>query len=177
MSAIREAMQAWLGQMKWKWDQIDENRIRSFITGVNGQWVWTGAWNDLDTLLVCYSTYSFKVPSDRLPVVAEFLTLVNASLLFGNYELNLDTGQVRFKTSAMVYGAQLSPSMVHDLAFAGFSRVDQYMRSLMGVAFGQLDPRKAIDQAKLPVWATAAGKRALKGQPDGQPVATPNDVN
>jgi len=150
MAAIVEVVQAFLREMEWNWEQIDEHRLRVLVGGEAGRWLWTACWNAEDTLFVSYSTCSFKVPPKRRSAVAEFLAMANYGLKLGNFELDLDDGEVRFKLSVPVPGGQLSRLLVRDLAFCGFSRIDRYIPSLMTVAFGTVSPRKAIKQAELP---------------------------
>jgi len=150
MAAICEVVQAFLREMEWNWEQIDEHRLRVLINGEAGQWTWLACWNKDDTLFGSYSICPFNVPAKRRLAVAEFLTMANYGLSLGNFELDLRDGEVRFKTSTPVQEGRLSREMVRELAFCGFSLMDRYTPSLMTVAFGKVSPRKAIQQAEPP---------------------------
>lgn len=150
MPTIPDAVQGFLREMEWHWEQLDEHRLRVLVSGETGRWVWMATWNEDDTLFLSYSVCQFNVPKARRLAVAELLTLANYGLSLGNFELDLRDGEVRFKNSVAVKKDRLSRSAVRELAFCGFSIMDHYLPTLMSVAFGKLSPRKAIEQADAP---------------------------
>ncbi|MCG3178269.1 MAG: hypothetical protein BIFFINMI_00595 [Phycisphaerae bacterium] len=150
MPTIADAVQSFLREMEWHWEQLDEHRLRVLVSGETGRWVWMATWNEKDTLFLSYSICQFNVPNNRRLAVAEFLTLANYGLSLGNFELDFRDGEVRFKNSIAVKKDRLSRAMVRELAFCGFSIMDHYLPALMSVAFGKLSPRKAIEQADAP---------------------------
>lgn len=150
MPTIADAVQGFLREMEWQWEQLDEHRLRVLISGETGRWVWMATWNEDDTLFLSYSICQFNVPKTRRLAVAEFLTLANYGLSLGNFELDFRDGEVRFKNSVAVKKDRLSRSAVRELAFCGFSIMDHYLPTLMAVAFGKLSPRRAIEQADSP---------------------------
>ncbi|KMS64768.1 hypothetical protein BVRB_042860, partial [Beta vulgaris subsp. vulgaris] len=52
-----------------------------------------------DQGIIFYSLYPNRIDTQYRKAVAEFLVRVNFALNFGNFEFNLDDGQVRFKMS------------------------------------------------------------------------------
>ena len=55
--------------------------------------------------LICLARFSHTVPDARRLEVAEFLHRVNYGLLLGNFEMDYDEGEVRFRTSLMAEGS------------------------------------------------------------------------
>jgi hypothetical protein len=56
-------------------------------------------------LIVFHSICPFNVPAERRAAVAEFLSRVNHGLSLGNFEIDLDDGEVRLKTVLLEDGA------------------------------------------------------------------------
>ena len=54
--------------------------------------------------LICLARFSHTVPDARRLEVAEFLHRVNYGLLLGNFEMDYDEGEIRFRTSLMSEG-------------------------------------------------------------------------
>jgi hypothetical protein len=167
MSTIVQAVQGFLREMEWNWEQLDERRLRVLVSGDNGRWTWMAAWSEYETLFISYSICPSNVPQSRRLAVSEFLTLANYGLSLGNFELDFRDGEVRFKTSVPLKKDKLSRSMVRELAFCGFSLMDRYMPSLMSVAFGKANPKKAIEAAERP---TEAGSESADDEEEAEPV-------
>ena len=172
MATIVQAVQAFLREMEWNWEQLDEHRLRVLVSGDNGRWTWMAAWSEDDTLFISYSICPSNVPQNRRLAVAEFLTLANYGLSLGNFELDFRDGEVRFKTSVPLKKDKLSRSMVRELAFCGYSLMDRYMPSLMAVAFGKVSPRKAIEQAEQPAKDESSSEDGREDDAGGHAVGT-----
>jgi len=72
--------------------------------GENGRWpCYAQAHGDQDRY-VFYSVIPVTAPEDRRIAVAELLTRANYGMLIGNFELDLDDGEIRYKTSIDMEG-------------------------------------------------------------------------
>ena len=148
MSKITQAVQEFLQDMRWKWEECGENRYRVFIPGRTGQWLWLVGWEADDTFIGTHSICPMKVPAKQREATAEYLTRANYGLRLGNWEMDYSDGEVRFKTSAPLRTVEPNMEFVRDLAFSNFAVMDQYLPGLMGVAFGRVSPRAAIKDAE-----------------------------
>ncbi len=83
----------------------------------------------------------------RLPV-AEYLTRVNFGLPVGNFELDFEDGEVRFKVSMDIEGGELTPTQVNNTIATSLQTVDMYQQGLLAVAGGQLTPEQACLEAE-----------------------------
>jgi len=75
--------------------------------------------------------------------VALYLTRANYGLVIGNFELDLDDGEVRLKASIDVEGATLTEALVDHLVIAGAVTTDRYIPGLQAVIDG-VSARDAI---------------------------------
>ena len=98
--------------------------------------------------LACYVICPNKVPSERRLAASEVLTRANYGLRLGNFEMDFDDGEVRFKTSVDVEGGELTPLMVHTMLAAGLGTVERYYGALMRVVYGGAPPADAVREAE-----------------------------
>lgn len=98
-----------------------------------------------DTERLCFlSSYPALVPGPRRLEAAEYLTRVNFGVLLGNFELDFDTGLVRFKTSADVEGLEPSATFLRNLVDANLNTAARYYPGLMKVLFANMTPEDAV---------------------------------
>ena len=81
--------------------------------------------------------------------VAEFLTRANYNLQIGNFELDLNDGDLRYK-SPFIYDEFLEASEETFLKhlFISLATFDHYLPGIMAVSYGSVSPTDAIDAIK-----------------------------
>ena len=94
--------------------------------------------------IVYYSIFPAHVPEDKRGTVMAFLTYANYGLIYGNFEINLDDGQVRYKTSIDVEGNGLSHSLLQPIVFINVSTLDHYFESLMSLIYKDISIEDAL---------------------------------
>ena len=82
--------------------------------------------------LIFYSYLPVNVPVDKMVAAAEFVTRANRGMRIGNFELDYDDGEVRYKTSLDVEGGELSSKMIDNLLRANLSTTNRYFAGLDG---------------------------------------------
>ena len=87
-----------------------------------------------------------KVPPDKRGQVAEVLVRANYGLLIGNFELDMDNGDLRYKTSVDVDGGQLTPKMVQNLIAVNVGTLNRYVPAVLSVIYGNVDPKDAFQK-------------------------------
>lgn len=73
----------------------------------------------------------------------EFVTRANFDMITGNFELNLDSGLVRFKSSIDFTSSELSGRLVRNVITSAMDVVEHYAEALVSV----LEGRKAVEVA------------------------------
>jgi hypothetical protein len=133
----------------WSFTQLEEQPIlRLGFQGENGQWSCYAQAREEQAQLLFYSVCPMNAPGDRRPAVAELLTRVNYGLFMGNFELDMDDGEIRYKTSIDVEGDRLSPALVKPLVYANVLMMDRYLPGIMSVIYGNVAPAEAIAKAE-----------------------------
>ena len=93
-----------------------------------------------------YSECPIQVPSDRWLAVAEFLTRVNYGIPIGNFEMNLDNGEIRFKTGIDIEGDRLSMPLFKGIVQANLAMMAQYLPGIIRVGLEGVSPMGAIKE-------------------------------
>ena len=89
-----------------------------------------------------------KVPDARRRDVMEYLTRANYGLLLGNFELDLNDGEVRFKCAIDVEGGEVTHTQYQNLLYVAVSMLDRYFPGLQRVIQGSADPAAAIAEVE-----------------------------
>lgn len=98
--------------------------------------------------VVCYSIPRLNVPAERRAEAMDYLTRANYGLPLGNFEIDLDDGEVRFKTSLAFAGQPLTPTLLKHLVYSNVVTVSKYLPGLLGVVYGDMDPVEAVTRAE-----------------------------
>ncbi len=129
----------------WPFEQLEGRPIlRTGFKGDNGSWRCYAQVRPEQEQFIFYSVLDTYVPEHRRTAMAEFLTRANYGLIIGNFEMDWQDGEIRYKTSIDVEGDQLTTALVHRLVYVNVLMMDRYLPGIMQVAFGNADPAAAI---------------------------------
>jgi hypothetical protein len=95
-----------------------------------------------------YLNFREKAPVRYRPETMEFVTRVNYDLVIGNFELNLENGSVRFKSSVDFTGFELEGPMIRDAIKSAMDAVEDYADALVAVMKGKKKAKKALEDAE-----------------------------
>lgn len=93
--------------------------------------------------LLVYCLAPASVPPPRRVAAAEFLTRANYGMAVGNFELDMEDGEVRFKTSLDSGGGVLGAEHVRPLIDVALQMMRDYLPGLRAVIEG-LAPEQGI---------------------------------
>lgn len=146
MGRITNEMQAFFDSDQWNTTALAEapHVLRMGFKGDDGEWRCYAQADEGREIFLFYSVAPVQVPEARRVAVMEFITRANYGLLIGNFEMDLNDGEVRFKTSIDVEGSPLTTALAKRVVYANVLVMDRYLGGLLGVAFGGADPREAI---------------------------------
>lgn len=113
-------------------------------TGTNGVWTCFLHARERDAQLLVYSVLAGPVPVERRAAIAEFLTRVNYYMPIGNFEMDYDSGEVRYKTSVAVEGDRLSVAMARQLLRLNIATMDLFLPGIGAVIRGDGTPAEVI---------------------------------
>jgi hypothetical protein len=89
-----------------------------------------------------------KVPEGRRVEVAEAITRANWGLRIGNFELDFNDGELRYKSSLDFEGELLTHALIRNVVYPAVETLDHYLPALMAVAYGGKEPAAAIAEVE-----------------------------
>ena len=81
---------------------------------------------------------------------AEFIARANYGLRIGNFELDFNDGEIRYKSSLDFEGAELTPSLIRNTIYPAVQTLDRYLPGLMKVMYGAATSQDAIAEIENP---------------------------
>ena len=144
-----QAVAAFFTEDGWSFEQMPERPIlRLPFQGKGGRWncyAQIRVTRDVEQVLF-YSVLPLNVPADKLPAIAEFITRANYGMALGNFELDFNDGEVRYKTSIDVTETEITSSLLRPLIYTNVLMMDKYMSGLMAVVYADMSPAEAVKQ-------------------------------
>lgn len=135
MSRLIDALIKVVSQNQWPYQSIDAATLRLDIVGENGNWpAFARCMEEIDQVMV-YSVCNHKASEPRRPVMAEFLTRANYGLRIGNFEMDFNDGEVRFKTSLHLRPDCPAEGMIEQALLDNALTMDHYLPGIMRVMF------------------------------------------
>jgi len=99
--------------------------------------------NQVIVLTVCPTI----IPENKRERASEFITRANANLIIGCFDLNFNSGQIRYKSNYIFDETSEKPEeifMKH--LYTTFNMMDKYLPGIMSVVFGNSLPNDALSQ-------------------------------
>jgi hypothetical protein len=106
------------------------------LSGPAGSWSFYAQAVEEKDLILLYSICPQRVPPDRRLAVAEYLTRANYGLAAGNFELDLDDGEVRYKSALPIQGDGPDAIALKRLMRANGIAMETYLPGITAVIAG-----------------------------------------
>ncbi len=129
----------------WHPQVLEDNYVyRSFFVGHNGEVTcFAQVRVDLEQFIF-YVVMPVRAPANMRQKVAEYITRANYGLRIGNFEMDFDDGEVRYKSSIDFEGADLTPGLIRNTIYPAVQTMDRYLPGVLSVIFGGKSAAEAI---------------------------------
>lgn len=156
MGAIYDAMEEFFKKDEWPATKSENQPSMSMnFQGTNGRWACYARAEEEKQIVLFYSYCPVKAPEEKRPILADFLTRANYGLYIGNFEMDYNDGEVRFKTSLDVEGnksvgeegkepTELGSALMKRVVYNNVGVMDKYLPGIMTVIYGGASPQEAI---------------------------------
>lgn len=145
MASILDTMLEFFQEDKWNFTRVQDEPVLSMgVSGKNGKWRCYAKAREEQGQFLFYSICETTVPDDKRAEIAEFLTRANYALVIGNFEMNYNDGEIRYRTSVDVEGDRLNAVLIKNVVYANVVMMDRYLPGILSVIFGGMSPEKAI---------------------------------
>ena len=151
MSPILDVVTQFFKEDEWPFTPLEGKPIlRTAFSGKNGNWNCFAQAREEQYRFIFYSVCTVNTPEGRRPAMAEFLTRANYGLIIGNFELDFNDGEVRFKTSIDVEGYELTSALIKQMVYANVLTFDKYLPGVMKVMYSEVNPLDAVNEIENP---------------------------
>ena len=131
-------------------DEDNTVTFRIFVKGQKGEWpCMVRCFDDTSRLLV-YSLYPESVPENLRPRISELICRINYGLIMGNFEMDWDDGELRYKTSMDIEGIELSSTILRNLVYGNFHSFDLYLNAIAQALDTHRDLETIVMEAENP---------------------------
>lgn len=137
-----------LKSQNWQFSQIDGKNVILFgINGKNGnfQCIADLIDDEIEKRFVFFSVCGVNAPLEKKNAMLELINALNSKLLFGNFEMDLEEGEIRFKTSISYKNFKLNHEILEEIIMTNIVIMDRSLPAIMGLMFGDISIEKAIE--------------------------------
>lgn len=85
-----------------------------------------------------------RIPEGSRPAIAETIARANFGLCVGKFEVDLDTGELRFQAAQILTDDCLEETVIDPLLQTTLSMLDRYVPAVLSVIYGNEYPKDAI---------------------------------
>ncbi len=147
MAGIFSRLIDFMEEEDWKYEILEgESVLRFNFKGRSGRLLCYADVEEQKDWLIFYSYLPVNTPSDKLPAMAELICCANRGMRIGNFELDFEDGEIRYKTSIDIEGGELTDKMIHNLLQANLSTMDRYFSAIMELIYSEKTPKELIQK-------------------------------
>ena len=133
-----------LNQNGWDFDFDTKNEIiRLQIRGVNADFHAFLLVDEEQESLLCNTHINEKIPHSKRLEVCDFMSRVNYELANGNFEMDMDNGEIRYRTFLDLSDAKPSKDQILNIVWNGVLGFDTYYPGLMKLVHGNYTAEEA----------------------------------
>lgn len=145
MGRLYDALVMFLQEDDWKFSQLPaETAALMTFTCDNATYLCFARVREEQEQVIVYTIYPLRAPVDRRAEVAEFVARVNYGLALGNMEMDVDSGELRFKTSADVRATLFSLPLLRSLMQTCLATADRYYPGYTALLYSGMTPEEAV---------------------------------
>ena len=149
MGEIYQATLQFLKDDEWPHEEIDAfPALRTAFEGQNARWDCFARPLDDDDQLIFYSLCPELIPVNQRAQVMEYITRANFGLRMGNFEMNPDDGELRFKTSLDAEGVTPPQEMIKAVIYGNVTTMDIYLPGVLAILHADATPIQALSDVE-----------------------------
>lgn len=130
----------------WEFDYDDKNEIfRLEIRGVNSDFYCFIIVDEEQESLLCNTHIKQKVPFPKRLEICNFMNRVNYELANGNFEMDMDDGELRFRTYLDLANTEPSDEQIMNLIWNGCQSFDIYYPGVLKILQDEFTAEEAME--------------------------------
>lgn len=125
---LTQLIEEFLKKKKWKYTRLQDSNVFLFgITGKNGQFQCVIDLGGNEQELALYSICGDRAKTENYDKLLVILNEINYNLLFGNFELDKNDGEIRFRTTMLTNGLELNESFLEEFILTHLRTMDEQL--------------------------------------------------
>lgn len=148
MGPIFETVGGWLEEQGIEYETRDDQSFSFNYKGSNGLWPCFVICREEEAQVLFYSVAPVAVAEASRVDVAEFILRSNYGAVLGGFEMDVDDGEVRYRTGLDVSDTKLDPIMFRNIVLMNLLMMDTYMPALLAVIHGGVLPSVAVEKTE-----------------------------
>ena len=146
-TTLYDAMVAFFKTDQWPCLALEGSTVLTMnFEGQNARWTCYAQVREEQQQFIFYSLCPITIPEDRRADVLEFLTRTNYGLIIGNFEVELEEGEVRYKTSFDCEDVPLTPALFKNVVYPNVAMMDQYLPGIFSIVYAEDLPLEALEE-------------------------------
>lgn len=131
----------------WSYVPVEnETAVILGVKGENGNFECLAEVNEVNNSFIFFSIFNENIPEGKRSEVSELLTRLNYGKFQGNFEMDFEDGELRYKTS-IYYGSQgLNLDVIENMVLTNIATMDRSIGGFMRLIYGNINPLDAYLQ-------------------------------
>jgi len=149
--SIYDTMLQFFTEDDWRYDRIEGKPfLKMGFKGESGSWRCFAQAREEQKQFVFYSVLDVNVPEDKRAAMAEFITRANYNLILGNFEMDFDDGEIRYKTCIdfKCEDARVTTGILKNAVYMNVIMTDKYFSGVMSVIYAGVKAKDAVDKCE-----------------------------
>jgi len=143
---VFQALLVFFQEDDWSFTKIKgQQTLRLAFQGDHGTWNCYASAVEGQQKAVFYSICPRIAPVKRRNAIAHFITLANHGLVIGNFELDFQSGEIRYKTSIDVTEDRLTSALLQPLVYTNVAMMDKYLPGILAITNDNCSPVDAFN--------------------------------
>jgi len=148
MNPIFNSILAFIKKEGWACKEFPET-TSAFVNlkAQNGAWVGLLQSREKEEQVIFYSVCPFPVPFESRYPIAEFITIVNNEILMGNFMMDFNDGELKYKTMAILEKDKTpSVELLKKLVYGNILVMDQFLPAIVDIINLDVSPIQAFQK-------------------------------
>lgn len=111
-------------------EQDDTLTLRIFVKGKHAEWACMIRCFEQSARLLVYSLYPEQVEAALRNRISELICRINYGLILGNFEMDWEDGELRYKTSMDIECIEINRTVLRNLVYGNFHSFDMYFNAI-----------------------------------------------
>lgn len=132
--SLRSTVIEFLQEDDWDFEEApDQAVLHLLFQGKHGKWRCLAHISEADQQFCFYSISPVKASTVKTSMIAELLMRLNWALSIGNFDLDFQSGEIRYKTSIDVDNSHLDSSLAKNLIYINVLTMDKCLPYIMSL--------------------------------------------